>query len=377
MWDDDVEVVHLIGKEISRFHAVYWPAFLLSAGIRLPSTVFCHGWWTVDGEKMSKTAGNVVDPLKLSNDLGVDAFRYFVLREVPLGADGDFSHEALLTRYNAELANDLGNLLNRTLGMIEKYFPNRFLLGVKTDELRVKAELARDELAKAMDALQPSIALERIWKLVRECNAYVDQSAPWSATEERKREILANAHEALRFLSNLIDPFMPERAAEMRRQLGVVQSGWPAWNAGGDWHVEKGEPLFPRIDDDKKVELLGKWVPKKETPVEDPNQISYADFQRLDLRVGQVIAAEAVPKAKKLLKLSVDIGTQKRQVVAGIAETYQPADLVGKKVIFLANLKPALIRGVLSEGMILAAGEEQVVALSGLDRDAAPGTKVR
>src|SRR5262249_43160545 len=160
--DPDSQIVHLIGKEISRFHAVFWPAFLMAAGWPLPKTVFCHGWWTVDGEKMSKTRGNVVDPLKLSNDVGVDAFRYFVLREVPLGADGDFSHEAFLTRYNAELANDLGNLLNRTLGMIEKYFPTRFLQGKKSDELRAAAELAREDSARHLEAFAPSKALEAI-----------------------------------------------------------------------------------------------------------------------------------------------------------------------------------------------------------------------
>lgn len=378
-WDDpDSQIVHLIGKEISRFHAVFWPAFLMAAGWPLPKTVFCHGWWTVDGEKMSKTRGNVVDPLKLSNDVGVDAFRYFVLREVPLGADGDFSHEAFLTRYNAELANDLGNLLNRTLGMIEKYYPTRFLQGKKTEELRAVADESREEMARHMEAFAPSKALEAIWKLVRACNTYIDQAAPWKADDERRREILSNLHEGLRFLGSLVDPFLPERASELRRQLGVIQPSWPAWNAGGDFRVEKAQPLFPRIDDDQKAALLARWMPKPEgAPADTGNQISYEEFQKLDLRVGQIVAAEAVPKAKKLLKLTVDIGTAKRQVVAGIAETYQPEQIVGKKVIFLANLKPATIRGVVSEGMILAAGEEQVVALSGLDRDAAPGTKVK
>jgi methionyl-tRNA synthetase len=386
MWGDDVQIVHLIGKEISRQHCVYWPAFLMAAGIRLPTTVFCHGWWTVDGEKMSKTLGNVVDPLKLSSDLGVDAFRYFVLREVPLGADGDFSHEALLTRYNAELANDLGNLLNRTLGMIEKYFPTRTIPGVATAELRAGAEAARDEAARQMEALQPSKALEAIWKLVRECNTYIDQAAPWKADDERRRAILANLHEGLRFLGSLVEPFMPERAAELRRQLGVGAASWPAWSTGGDLRVEKAAPLFPRVDDDRKAELLAKWMPKRaetkraeaeEVTAPRGPEVSYEEFQKFDFRVGQVLTAEPVPKAKKLLKLTVDLGTAKRQVVAGIAETYTPEQIIGKKVIFLANLKPATIRGVLSEGMILAAGEEQVVALSGLDRDAAPGTKVR
>jgi methionyl-tRNA synthetase len=385
-WDDDVEIVHLMGKEISRFHAVYWPAMLLAAGWRLPTTIFCHGWWTVNGEKMSKTRGNVVDPLALSADIGVDAFRYFVLREVPLGLDGDFSHEALITRYNAELANDLGNLVNRTLGMVDKYFAGA-LPERHDEELARDAAETRTRVAAQMDALAPSAALSELWALVRRCNAYIDQSAPWNADVERKAQILWNVLEALRHLAQLLDPFLPERAAEMRRQLGVPGPAvWPEWSRARAWRVEKAVPLFPRIDDDRKAELLAKWLPPAPAPTEpkapapapSDGTISYEEFQRLDLRVGQVVGAEPVPKAKKLLKLTIDVGgTQPRQVVAGIAETYRPEELVGKKVIFLANLKPATIRGVLSEGMVLAAGDATVVALSGIDRDAAVGTKVR
>jgi methionyl-tRNA synthetase len=383
-WDPDVEIVHLIGKEISRFHAVYWPAMLMAAGLRLPTTVYCHGWWTVDGEKMSKTAGNVVDPLKLSNDLGVDAFRYFVLREVPLGADGDFSHEALLTRYNAELANDLGNLLNRTLGMAHKYCAGK-VPGSQSRELEAGASEALAAVERAMEDLAPSKALEALWGLVRHANTYIDQSAPWKQAPERQAEILWNVLEACRILSHGISPFMPERMEAMRAQLGLAEAPtWPSWRVGKGFEVPTGTPLFPRIDDDRKKELLSRWAPKRPeaaapaAPVTDGvAQVSYEDFLKLDLRVGKIVAAQAVPKAKKLLQLTVDIGTAKKQVVAGIAETYGPEAIVGKTVIFLANLKPATIRGVLSEGMILAAGEEQVVALSGLDRDAAPGTKVR
>ncbi|HEY7954091.1 MAG TPA: methionine--tRNA ligase [Polyangia bacterium] len=371
-WDDDVEIVHLIGKEISRFHAVYWPAFLMSAGLRLPTTVFCHGWWTVDGEKMSKTLGNVVDPLVLSQDLGVDAFRYFILREVPLGADGDFSHEALLTRYNAELANDLGNLLNRTLGMVHKY---GIVPKSNIDPFDLENRVSR--YSKHMEELQPSRALEELWTLVRKGNAFIDEKAPWKPDAPRP-QILGDVLELCRVLSHLLEPFLPERAVEMRRQLGLDEPAhFPSWQSR-TFAPTVATPLFPRIDEDRKKELLAKWTPKREAPVEsDEDQITFEQFQKLDLRVGQVLSAEPVPKAKKLLQLTIDIGTAKRQVVAGIAETYRPEELVGKKVIFLANLKPATIRGVRSEGMILAAGDEQVVALSGLDRDAAPGTKVR
>jgi methionyl-tRNA synthetase len=374
-WDDpESDIVHVIGKEISRFHAVFWPAFLMAAGWPLPKTVFAHGWWTVDGQKMSKTTGNVVDPVALATDLGadigVDAFRYFVLREVPLGADGDFSHEALLVRYNAELANDLGNLLNRTLGMVAKYN----LSGLTAGDPLPEAAQAREAMAAAMDQLAPSVALQGIWGLVRALNTYIDKQAPWSATEERRRQILGSYLEGIRFLGNLVDPFMPERAAEMRRQIGITgPARWPTWGEHGAFTVGPGTPLFPRIDDDKKKELLVKWAPKQK----DDKRISFDEFQKLDLRVARVVAAEPIPKAKKLLKLEVDLGGERRQVVAGIAESYQPAELVGKKVILLANLEPATIRGVESQGMILAAGEAAVLGLSGVDRDVPEGTKIR
>ena len=394
-WDDDVKIVHLIGKEISRFHAVYWPAMLMAAGMRVPDVIFCHGWWTVNGEKMSKTAGNVVNPLDLAADIGVDAFRYFVLREIPLGADGDFSHTAFLARYNAELANDLGNLLNRTLGMADKYFSGK-VPSVDTTELKIDCDMCATAVVEHMEQLNPSAALQAIWHLVRRCNAYIDQSAPWGADTQRRAVILWNLCEALKYLGNLLDPFVPERARELRRQLGHDEKAqWPGWSSSYAWTLPKGTPIFPRLDDDRKAELLAKWQPKptavpapaktevptlkvKPPAVAAAGEISYDDFQKLDLRVAKVLTAEAVPKAKKLLQLSVDLGAMgTRQVVAGIAERYQPAELVGKTVIFLANLAPATIRGVKSEGMILAAGDEAVVALSGLDADTPPGTKVR
>jgi methionyl-tRNA synthetase len=376
-WDDpESNIVHVIGKEISRFHAVFWPAFLMAAGWPLPKTVFAHGWWTVNGKKMSKTEGNVVDPVALSEDIGVDAFRYFVLREVPLGADGDFAHEALITRYNAELANDIGNLLNRTLGMVAKYQ----LTGLTAGEALPEAAQARDGMAAAMESFSPSLALQAVWGLVRALNTYIDKQAPWGADEAGRRRILGTVLEGIRFLSHLVEPFMPDRAKEMRRQLAVDGTArWPVWGEHASFTVETGTPLFPRIDDDRKKELLAKWSPKKEAaPNGDDKLISFDEFGRLDLRVAKVLSAEPVAKAKKLLRLEVDVGELgKRQVVAGIAERYQPAELVGKKVILVANLKPATIRGVESQGMILAAGEADVLALSGLDRDVPEGTKIR
>lgn len=397
-WADDVEVVHLIGKEISRFHAVYWPALLMSAGLRPPSKVYAHGWWTVDGEKMSKTRGNVVDPARLADALGADAFRYFVLREVPLGGDGDFSHEALLTRYNSELANDLGNLLNRTLGMVTRYLGEHVAWRQLDDEKLVTAcGRAVAEWQEALDAMAPSKALTAVWQLVRAGNEYIEAEAPWKQAKPDQEVILWNVLELCRHLAMLIEPFMPERAAEMRRQLGLDEAAtMPAWRPGRVYSVRPGQPLFPRIDEDRRKELLAEWAPRPEpaTAKRDDaakqhdgaasqkssdavQQIEYQDFARVDLRVGAIVAAERIPKKDKLLKLAIDLGDEQRQVVAGIAAAYEPEQLVGRQVIFVANLKPAKIGGVLSEGMILAAGDQEILALSALDRACPPGTKVR
>jgi len=325
---------------------------------------------------MSKTLGNVVDPLKLANDIGVDAFRYHVLREIPLGADGDFNHEQFIGRYNAELANDLGNLLNRTLGMVHKY-------GITPASTGTAFDIAGPMLsyAKAMDEFQPSKALEAIWELVRAANGYIDQKAPWKP-ESPRAEILGNVLELCRVLSHALDPFMPERAGAMRAQLGVEEpTAWPHWQTR-TFAPKAATPLFPRIDDDRKKELLERWRPKKAAVAvpeakSDDGRISFDEFGKVDLRVAKIVSAEPVPKAKKLLKLVVDLGEEQRQVVAGIAEAYAPETLVGKKVIFVANLKPATIRGVESQGMILAAGGDAILGLSAIDKDVPPGTKVR
>jgi methionyl-tRNA synthetase len=399
-WDDpSTEIVHLMGKEITRFHAVYWPAMLMSAGLRPPSKIVAHGWWTVDGEKMSKTLGNVVDPARLADDLGADAFRYFVMREVPLGADGDFSHEALLQRYNAELANDLGNLLNRVLGMVGRYLGADVTWRQLDDEtLKGDASKIVDRFATEMDEFHPSRALDEIFSYVRLVNGFIEAQAPWKQKKPDQEVILWNALEACRIIAHLIEPFMPERAAEMRRQLGRSdeQPHLPSWTSGKAFRVQPGTPLFPRVDEDRRKELLAKWAPKPPAATQQAGAasqqqdaasqqqgragvqpIAYEEFARLDLRVATITAAERVPKKDKLLKLSVDLGGEQRQVVAGIAAAYAPETLIGRKVIFLANLKPAKIGGVVSEGMILAAGEAEILALSALDRDCPAGTRVR
>jgi methionyl-tRNA synthetase len=374
-WSNDTQIVHMMGKDILRFHAVYWPAMLMSAGLPLPTTIFAHGWWTVDGHKMSKTLGNVVDPLKLASDLGVDAFRYFVVREVPLGGEGDFDHEAFLQRYNAELANDLGNLVNRTLGMVTKYGITPHSSG-PTDGDPFDIGETLSAYGAALDSFAPSRALDDVWALVRKGNAYIDERAPWKADAPRE-EILGNVLELCRVLSHLLDPFLPERALAMRAQLGVSEpTEWPAWSARS-FAPGAAVPLFPRVDDARKHELLERWRPKQAAASGDDGRISVEELAKIDLRVAQIVSAEPIAKAKKLLKLTVDLGGEQRQVVAGIAEAYPAEALVGRKVIFVANLKPATIRGVESQGMILAAGDQAILGLSAVDQDVPPGTKVR
>ena len=419
--------IHLIGKEIIRFHAVYWPAMLMAAGLPLPRKIVAHGWWTVDGEKMSKSLGNVVEPRKLGADIGVDAVRYFVLREIPLGEDGDFSYDALLNRYNSELANDLGNLLNRTLAMVERFSSGqaRRWNQSASDETRglrlsEQAQRRRGEVEAAMAEPQPQRALEALFALVREGNTYLEQQAPFTRVKtdpEGAAYILYNVLELLRWLGLMLEPFMPERAVELRRQLGMPspeQGGWPVtWGELPDGQkVQKGATLFPRIDPDRQKELLEKWRAARRaaeekaratapaptgatsSPTTNPAapaaavaasvaapaiaEISFDEFKKLDLRVARVVSCERVPKKDKLLKVELDVGPLgHRHVVAGLAQFTSPEDLVGKRVVIVANLKPAKIGGILSQGMILAIGEDAIVGLLTPDRDVAIGSAIR
>lgn len=384
-WPADI---HLIGKDILRFHAVYWPAFLMSAKLALPKKIFAHGWWTVEGEKMSKSKGNVVDPREVIGEFGVDAFRYFLLREVPFGLDGDYSREAILNRFNNDLANDLGNLLSRTLTMIQQYANGQIPVPQgKGGRLKEIATALPDKVETAMNELGFHRALTDIWELVEETNKYIEQCAPWKlakapAQREKLKSVLYNAAEALRVLSLFLYPFMPRTAEDMATQLGLnaklsFTSG--ALKKEGRWgrlkpglKISSRKALFPRIERSshsiQKTEG-GPGLGAKE-------QIGIEDFTRLDLRVGKVLSAEPVPGSEKLLKLTVDIGSEQRQIVAGMAKKYLPEALINRKVIVVANLKPARLMGVESQGMILAAGDKEVLALATFLEDVKSGTPI-
>ncbi len=387
--------VHLIGKDILRFHAVYWPTFLMSAGVPLPRTVYAHGWWTVEGEKMSKSLRNVVEPHALVDAYGTDAVRYFMMREVPFGLDGDFSHQALIGRLNAELANDLGNLLNRSVAMANKYRDGRApapgaAAGLEEKFVEVALKVVR-ESADHLEHFAFHKALVSIWELVRAANRYIDEAAPWTLFKNQEKErldtVVFHILESLRFIGVLIYPFMPETAGNLLGQIGLekdhtsresIQS-WGGLPPGT--RVQKGPPLFPRIDKDRAAEIVTRFREageEQEEQKEEPEMITIEDFQKTDLRVGVIKSAERVPKSDKLLKFQVDIGEpEPRQIVAGIGKAYRPEDLVGKKIMVVTNLKPVKLMGVESRGMLLAAGPgDQDVVIAEFQGDVKPGESV-
>ena len=378
-WPADV---HLVGKDIIRFHTIIWPIMLMALGLPLPKQVFGHGWLLVDGGKMSKSKGNVVDPVILAEHFGVDAIRYYLLREIPFGSDGLYNNEMFIKKINSDLANDLGNLVSRTLTMIEKYFDGtvqrgKFEGSFDEDLKRVSLEVPVkvDEL---MSKLRISDAMDKIWELVSRANKYIDETMPWAlakdeANKERLAAVLYNLTEAIRVISVLVSSFLPETSEKINAQFGFTGelTSWDSIKEFGKIEnglkVKRGELLYPRIDVEKKLEELDKIREeqmKKAGAVSKPPmkplkpEITIDDFDKIDLRIVRVVECEKIKGANKLLKLKVDLGGEIRQVVSGIAKYYEPADLIGKQVILVANLKPVKLRGEDSYGMILAAASD-------------------
>ncbi len=387
---------HLIAKDILRFHAVYWPAMLMSADLPLPRGVFCHGYLTLKGQKISKSLpATRVDPNAIADDLGVDPLRYFVLREYTFGADGDFTYEALLKRHEADLGNDLGNLVNRTVSMARQLGPMLDAEGptyAAYDPLAEETlDLRRDVLestavvAQGWDEMAPARALDATWAIIRRGNVYFDRTAPWNLKKAGQmaplRTVLANTCEVIRRAALMVAPAMPSAAAEILRQIGREQDvgTWPGedWTGWPGGTLADATPVFPRVDPDRQKALVARWVGEPADGAAIEPAITLAELQKLDLRAARVVAAEKVPKADKLLKLTLDVGGETRIVVSGIAGVYSPEQIIGRTVVYLANLAPAKIRGVLSQGMILAAGDADVLALAAFDRDVPAGTKVR
>ena len=375
-------VEHLIGKDILKPHAVYWPCMLKAAGLPLYRHLNVHGYWRIGGGKMSKSVGNVVEALALADKYGNDAFRYFIMREMVFGLDADFSEEALVARLNADLANDLGNLASRASTLIVNFAGGVVPAGAASPEDRAVGaafERAVRDAGAAMDELAFHRALAAIWEFVAVVNRYVDASAPWElkkdpAKQPRLNAVLYTLAESLRCLGVVLAPFVPDAAAKIRSALGqtaeptLADAVWGRLQAGA--RVQKITALFPRVEDKKPA-------PAPAATGDGAARISIDEFQKIDLRVALVLAAEAVPKSKKLLKLRVSLGTEERTVLAGIAEHYAPADLVGKKVVVVANLAPAKLMGIESQGMVLAGEGGQGLGVVTPDRDLPPGSKVK
>jgi methionyl-tRNA synthetase len=425
----------LVGKDILTTHAVYWSTMLMALNLPLPETIFAHGWWTVDGEKMSKSRGNVVDPFAIADKYGVYAFRYFLLREVPFGQDGDFSEAALVARINSDLANGLGNLLSRTLTLIERSAAGRVpeIPPPLDSEIEERLSIAGLEAFRLADTdieeMAFSRALEQIWQLVRAADQYLEHHAPWTLAKDPTKRILLDrvlyrAADSLRLLAIAIYPFMPSTAETISQQLGVnMDFSTPISFRDRQWNrllpgtrIQKANALFPRIQtSDGSLSVSPRSsVSQGAKPVSDtpstpqpvptaatttptgtstasatpatpgaepaataPPQITIDEFMKIQLKTAKVLSAERVPKSEKLIKLQVSLGSEQRQIVAGIGKKYEPEALVGKTIVIVANLRPAKLMGIESQGMVLAAGDSEVRGLITVQEEVDAGTKVK